>query len=357
MKGICPHCEKETKLELVRSVEEIKVRGEPIKVEMEYFKCKKCGEEFEDPRSDDDPLDKAYREYRRLHGMVQPEEIRTLRKKYGLTQGEMSNLLGWGGATLSRYENGALQDETHERALRLAMEPRNLLKLISATPGALSKERRERLVKELEAAEEAAYSFEKIYEERFGRYEPDEFCGYRKLDLAKLFNAIIFFCKGGVPKTKLNKLLFYADFKHFKEYSVSITGARYAHIPFGPAPDKYAYYFATLLEEGAIKAEEVAYTKEAVGEKFVSMKEPDLSLFSDSELKILASVKEYFKKFSAKKVTEFSHKEKGYTEVPHGRLISYAYADELTIYNEGTPLNNSVDMERDCVIRKGLCRD
>jgi len=61
------------------------------------------------------------------------------------------------------------------------------------------------------------------------------------------------------------------------------------------------------------------------------MKEPDLSLFSDSEFRILASVKEYFKTFSAQKITEFSHKEKGYTEVPQGRLISYAYADELKI--------------------------
>ena len=46
------------------------------------------------------------------------------------------------------------------------------------------------------------------------------------------------------------------------------------------------------------------------------MKEPDLSLFADSELKILASVKEYFKTFSAKEITDFSRTEKGYTEVP-----------------------------------------
>ena len=32
MKGLCPHCEKETDLELIRSEEEIKVRGELIKV-------------------------------------------------------------------------------------------------------------------------------------------------------------------------------------------------------------------------------------------------------------------------------------------------------------------------------------
>src|SRR4030042_3509419 len=74
MKGICPNCEKETELELIQKVEEIKVRGEVIKVDVKYYKCKSCGEEFEDPRSDEDPLDKAYREYRRRHGMMQPEE-------------------------------------------------------------------------------------------------------------------------------------------------------------------------------------------------------------------------------------------------------------------------------------------
>jgi len=331
MKGICPNCEKETELEVVKNIEDIKVRGELIKVEVKYYKCKSCGEEFEDPRSDEDPLDRAYREYRRRHGMMQPEEIREFRKKFGLTQNEMSRLLGWGGATLSRYENGALQDETHEKALRLAMEPRNLLKLIEATPDVLPEEKRDRLINVLRAAEEETCSLERVYEERFGKYEASELSGYRKFDLAKLFNAILYFCKGGVLKTKLNKLLFYADFKHFKDYTVSITGARYAHIPFGPAPEKYSLYFATLLENGAMGVTECEFSEQIIGEEFVSLKEPDLSLFSDSELKILSTVKEYFKDFNSKKITDFSHDEKAYKETAPGDKISYEHARDLKL--------------------------
>jgi len=331
MKRLCPNCEKETELELIQNVQVIKVRGEIIEVEVKYYKCKSCGEEFDDPRSDEDPLDKAYREYRRRHRMKQPEEIREFRKKFGLTQNEMNRLLGWGGATLSRYENGALQDETHEKALRLAMEPRNLWKLMEQTPDAVPEERRERLLAELRAAEEEICSFERIYEERFARYEANQLSGYRKLDLAKLFNAILFFCRGGILKTKLNKLLFYADFKHFKEYTVSITGAQYVHVPFGPAPDKYALYFATLVENGSLTIKEVPFSENAVGEEFTSAKQPDLSLFFDSELKVLATVKEYFKNFTAKKITDFSHDEKGYKETPQGQIISYEYADELKL--------------------------
>ena len=331
MKGICPNCEKETELEVVKNVEDIKVRGELIKVEVKYYKCKSCGEEFEDPRSDEDPLDKAYREYRRRHGMMQPEEIREFRKKFGLTQNEMNRLLGWGGATLSRYENGALQDETHEKALRLAMDPRNLLKLIEATPDVLPEEKRDRLINGLRAAEEETCSLERVYEERFGKYEASELSGYRKLDLAKLFNAILYFCKGGVFKTKLNKLLFYADFKHFKDYAVSITGARYAHIPFGPAPEKYSLYLATLLENGVMEVRECEFSEQIIGEEFVSLKEPDLSLFSDSELKILSTVKEYFKDFNSKKITDFSHDEKAYKETAPGDKISYEHARDLKL--------------------------
>jgi hypothetical protein len=44
---------------------------------------------------------------------------------------------------------------------------------------------------------------------------------------------------------------------------------------------------------------------------------------------LLAAVKEHFKKFSAKKITDLSHEEKGYKETPTGKLISYTYAEDL----------------------------
>ena len=144
MSTICPSCERETNVELVRAKELVEIRGEPIEVMAEYFKCPECGEEFENTRGPD-TLELAYQEYRRRHGVLRPEDIRDWRKNYGLTQRALSTLLGWGGATLSRYENGALQSDAHEKLLHLAMEPRNLLKLIENTPHALSDQKRSEL--------------------------------------------------------------------------------------------------------------------------------------------------------------------------------------------------------------------
>jgi putative zinc finger/helix-turn-helix YgiT family protein len=331
MKGICPNCEKETDIKRIRTTEEIKVRGEPIRVDVEYYKCLSCGEEFEDPHSNDDPLDKAYKEYRKRYGMMQPEEIRNLRKRYGLTQAEMATILGWGAITLSRYENGALQDEAHEKLLRLAEDPRNLSRLIEETPEALLAEKRQHLVEKLRVAEYEAYSLERIYEERFGKYEADEFSGFTTFDLSKLINAILFFCEEGVLKTVLNKLLFYADFKHFKDNVTSISGVRYAKISFGPAPDKWQHYFTLLIDEGALISDEIFYNEDVTGEKLISKKSPDLNVFSDTELITLISVRKSFRGWPAKRISEFSHNEEGYKNTLQGRFISYNYAKDLQL--------------------------
>lgn len=331
MKGICPNCEKIAELELKNKIEEFEIRGLKIPVEVKFFKCSECNIEFEDPKTGNDPYDKAYREYRYKFGMLQPEDIKNFRRKYGLTQTELSQILGWGGATLSRYENGALQDEAHEKILRLVVEPSNLLKLILDTPNALPTEKRENLINDLRQIEKQVYSWERYIEERIGDYEPDEYSGYKKLDLRKLFNVVLYFCKEGIMKTKLNKMLFYADFKHFKSNSISITGLRYARIPYGPVPDKYYHFFAAFLENNLLDVEEIIYSNDIAGERFASKKDPDLSLFTESELIAIATIKDYFKSYNVKKISDFSHNEVGYKETANSHLISYKYSSYLQI--------------------------
>jgi len=331
MKGVCPNCEKISELEHIITTEELNVRGDLIKVEVEYYKCTECGEEFEDPGSKDDPLDKAYREYRHKHGMIQPEEISEMRKLYGLTQKEFSKLIGWGGATLSRYENGALQDHAHDRVLQLLKNPENLHKLINKNGSFLPENKRKRLLNELSAAVEEICSFPNILSERFGKYEPSVENGYKKLDLNKLFQMIVFFAKDGVLKSKLCKLIFYADFKCFKDYAISISGAKYAHAHHGPVPDNYEHYFATLIhDEKAIRVEEID-CGEYLGERFFSEVEPDLAAFSDNELEVLLLVKKFFQNFNATQIREFSHKERGYNETKVGDIISFEYSNDLQI--------------------------
>jgi uncharacterized phage-associated protein len=92
----------------------------------------------------------------------------------------------------------------------------------------------------------------------------------------------------------------------------------------------YDIYLATLVNEREIDVNEVFYEgKDFVGEEYKAIEAPILTLFSDSELKILATVKEHFKGYSAKAISDFSHEEKGYQETTKGQPISYEYAETL----------------------------
>jgi putative zinc finger/helix-turn-helix YgiT family protein len=330
MNGFCPNCEKESPLVLVRKPEEFNIRGTVISVEVEYYQCLDCGEEFEVSKSDFDPYEIAYQEYRKRKGLLQPNEIREFRVKYGLTQKEFSGLIGLGIATLNRYENGALQTEAHDRVLKLIMDPGYFLNLISKSQGVLEETKKQKIINHL--AEETEVSWLEVTKGIFGSYNADVFSGYKRFELEKFFGAIKYFCFiERVFKTKLMKLLFYADFDHFKEYTVSITGARYARLPYGPVPDQFETWLAALTSDAEGIRKEEDWNNEYPGEVFICDTSPDLSIFASSELRVLAAVKEFFQDYSAKRLSDFSHNEKGYQETENTHLISYSYAEQLQL--------------------------
>lgn len=133
MRHICFECDSD--MIQVRRVEPVDIRGERIDVEFEYLRCPNCGEEYEVQRPDYDPLAQAYRIYRTRKGLLQPEEILSFREGLRLSQRDMSAILGIGVATLNRYENGALQTEAMDKAIRYYMDdPRRIMDRIKGHP-------------------------------------------------------------------------------------------------------------------------------------------------------------------------------------------------------------------------------
>jgi hypothetical protein len=115
---LCPSCLKFAPYRVVEQRESMDIRGVSVSFDTRYLVCLSCEEEYDDPNSDFDEMDLAYREYRRLKGWLQPEDIRTLRTARGWTQEEMDRQVGWPERTTERYENGSLQTEEHERGMR-----------------------------------------------------------------------------------------------------------------------------------------------------------------------------------------------------------------------------------------------
>ena len=60
----------------------------------------------------------------RYLGLLSPAEIRSIRKRYGMSRAAFAEVTGLGAATLGRWENGAVvQNQSNDRYLRLLALP------------------------------------------------------------------------------------------------------------------------------------------------------------------------------------------------------------------------------------------
>jgi len=338
MKGdFCPNCEEYTEATLGVKKEVYNVRGEPIKIEAEVAVCQKCEEKIFDEERDSRNLEKAYSYYRQKHNLLSPDEIRTIREKYGLSQRALSRLLGWGEITIHRYENGAIQDNVHNSTLRLIEDPENMQKFFEVNRSRLPSYTAARLEKRIASflQEDKEQTFQVSFERLVSHQHVDLTSGFKEYDLEKLKNMILYLVKrlDGVLETKLNKLLWYCDFLHYKETSVSITGSQYIRLPYGPVPNNYERIIGIMQPELLDKDEIPFNTKEGIvlGKQFTALVEPDESIFSEKESQVMNFIADTFRNDTSTSIMNKSHQETAYLNCEDGDIVSYEYAKELSL--------------------------
>lgn len=122
--------------------------------------------------------------------------------------------------------------------------------------------------------------------------------------------------------TKLNKILFYADFAAYRKLGASISGQEYQKLQFGPAPRQIVPTIEALGARGACAWAERNYHGYAL-KKLLALREPDLSHFSGEEIDIVRDVIEELRPFSAKEVSDLSHDFIGWRVAEPGETIPY----------------------------------
>lgn len=158
----------------------------------------------------------------------------------------------------------------------------------------------------------------------------------------KLKNAIIYFVNKDktVKLTKLMKLLYYLDFRHYRETGFSITGQEYTAWPMGPVPVDVWAEISRNQDRGCglkdfVKTFKVDETLDAFGYdlKILGAKKFSDKEFSARELKILQEVSAIFKNVSAKLMIDATHMpgqpwEKTCKTKNKGAIIAYDLALE-----------------------------
>jgi putative zinc finger/helix-turn-helix YgiT family protein len=317
LKDPCPVCGHVGLLELFAQDESVVVKGETFQVQRKAVRCKNCDETFSTPELPDHLAD-AYGQYRVAHGLLTPAEIKAWREGLSLRQGDLAVLLGWSPATISRYENGALQD----RVLRVAMTPSGFSALVDAAQ--LPADLKARLRAE---ADEQLGSVGQLVDVVAHR----SLHGLADASWRKVTEAVLFLTNGGgTSRTKLNKLLFYVDFVHAKYFDAPVTGLDYIRLQHGPVPAHYELLFATMQENGLIDIQETLFG-EHVGYQHVARKGCDSSVFTNTELQALLRVRTEFEQVSASAISERSHTEAAWLTAANGGPVSLAHAKTLTL--------------------------
>ncbi len=165
----------------------------------------------------------------------------------------------------------------------------------------------------------------------------------------KLINAVLFFAQNTnyCNTTKISKLLYFLDFKHFEQTGYPSIGLKYYSFENGPVPRDFWLEVrdAEVPYDFKGKISLIRKTDEiSPGYKeteFVANENPDMDVFTPREKKILEDVTFIYKDIRAKEISEITHKEDYPWIVTREKKGLNKEIDYTEAINEKSPISTS----------------
>ena len=154
-------------------------------------------------------------------------------------------------------------------------------------------------------------SFEEIESGESPNYEK-----YRQMIL-------VFLRQGGkMPKTKLAKLLYFADFGWFYYHLQSMSGMQYRKIQYGPVTDAYFRIIDEMSDNGEIRIEQTKNGAMLISQTRSGAK-VDLSGISKEEEKLIKNIENKWRGKKTAEIVDFTHKQFPYLYAQDNEIVSY----------------------------------
>lgn len=150
--------------------------------------------------------------------------------------------------------------------------------------------------------------------------------------------------------TKLNKVVFFAEFTHLRRHRSVISGCEFQKLAHGPAPRQLLPVRQRLIEAGHAEL----ITEDFLGRpqhRLVPTRPADLAVFSADELHSIDNVLDQLAGMTATQVSQLCHLEPGWRLTELGETIPFATAF-LDFPQVGTP--SSGRLSREVAERYGL---
>ena len=320
---------------VIKEWRKMSYRKEEFKVLFHVYKCDDTGEQFEDENFATLNYNQLTNQYREKYTIPFPEQIISIRKKYGLSASKMSEILGFGINSYRQYEAGEVPSQSNAKLIQLAEDPDEFRKLVFYC-NTLEDKDRHKINRTLDnlLVEQKQHEFEKQLEKYlFGTGIPNSYTGYKTPNLERFSHMVLFFSEKFKPwKTMLNKLLFYSDFKMFHNTGYSISGVQYYALPMGPVPNNFNSIFEYMCNNKLVDIYYNNFSDGGTGEQFKPGNSVKFNpvLFTQQELKVLDEISVRFKNTTTGEIIDLSHKEKAWIDNISGKkMIDYRYGFEI----------------------------
>lgn len=303
-------------------------RGEKYEYVHASWLCADTGERFTTDETDNAAYVQVTNQYREKYGIPFTDEIIGLRERYGLSAAKMAQILGFGINQWRHYESGEVPSVSNGRMIRSIMTPSVFLDYVESSRNVLGLKEFEKIRSGVSLLAEqdngrVEYDLTRVY--RCARGSGN---GYAPLSLDRLKNLLLYVLNqcGEVFYTKMNKLLFYADFVAYRNLGMSISGLSYKAIEFGPVPDRWDRVYSQFDD---IIQEPRAYGDKE-GSVLMSDVVADQTVFTEAEIEVLNEVCALFCNSTSSDMTRISHEECAWLDNVDGhRAIPFESAFQL----------------------------
>jgi len=322
-------------MELCSEIRTGEFRRENLQYLHHFYFCLDTKEMFTNSELDALNQTHLHNAYRAEVGIPNTDEIIAVRAKYDVSAKAMSEILGLGTNSYRTYENGTVPAEAQGNLITVCRNPVFFRSLVEKNND-LGDAQKQRILTKLQPVIEKhnrSAMYQSLKSQMLNRGdESSAFTGFKRFSFDKITSVIQYYSTiEKTFQTKMNKLLFYSDFLHFKNHGHSITGARYSAIQRGPVPTCYRTIYGELDSE-AKKVILVDFDfGDYWGSYFQTLCDQNWSdLFSVEEIETLNFVQKRFKGISTNEIIEISHEEDAWKENLESKsVINYLSAHSL----------------------------
>lgn len=308
----------------VETTEEQEFRKEKFLVHTRYYVCEDTGEQFTGNGQDALWTNELYGQWRVKHGIPFPEEIKATRQRYGMNYVQITKIMGFGANQWKSYEDGCVPSESNGKMMRAIEQKSTMLMMLEASRASFDENEYNKLLKQVKAAQEK-FVDDEITALFYGATGTLSLLnGYGARDPQRVMSMVRWLVSkhDGITPTKLNKLMFYCDFHHYRKTGRSISGLPYRAIQYGPVPEHYDTIYDNVV--GLEKRIEIHHERECSEFHVVAPEFADI--LSDNEILTMNEVMERYDNLTTSEIIEQSHQEVGW--IKHQEDRSFIPYDE-----------------------------